>query len=647
MQRHVSPTQPDRERHYLQSRRRAYECVIGGQWQEAERELARLSPDQRFSVQDWVTLASARLNLAQFDGALSAAERALQLEPHNFKAGHVACLALVAQNRWAEALPMFERMAGLGGRQQFKFMLNFGVALTRQSRHEEAVAVLLEAMALEVSNPVVHVRLGLALRGMKLYTEAAESLDTAATLDEHDLSSRLMALHMRQHACDWRRFDAACAALLQGLRTMELEGAERAEGGVFALAALPHPPSAFRQAARHAALLHARGVVPLEGAPAVGAAGCPIRVGYVSNDFHNHATAMLMVGALEARNRERFHVTLYSYGRDDNSAMQQRVRAACDRFVDMRAVSLREMAERIRADGIDILVDLKGHTHDSRIGVFAYRPAPIQVAFLGFPGTCGADYIDYVIGDRWVTPLEHAPHYTEKIAQMPQCYQPNDLQRPFPEPATRGQWGLPADALVLGCFNQAYKIVPETFDSWMRILQAVPDSCLWLLEDNPQATANLRREAEARGVSARRLIFAPKAGFAKHLARLPLADLMLDNWPYNAHTTASDALWMGVPIVTYAGPTFASRVAASLLDAVGLPELICDSPAGYEATAIGLLRDRPRLERLRRHLREGRLHFPVFDGARFAAGLEGLYQRMAERARAGLPPEHLPAAPLN
>ena len=647
MQRNASTAQLDRQRHYLQSRRRAYQCVIDGQWQEAEQQLSTLSPDQRFNVQDWVALASARLHLAQFDAARNAAQRALDVEPTNFKAGYAVCMSLVAQNRWGEALPMFERMAQEGGRGNYKFMLNYGAALTRVARHADAVPVLLEAMTLNVADPMIHVRLGLALRGMKLYSEAAESFDTATALDAQDLSARLMALHMRQHACAWSGFDAACQALLADLRTLELEGSERGEGGVFALAALPHPPSAFKQAARQAALLHARGVVPFEAATRLTPPGERIRIGYVSNDFHNHATAMLMAGMLEARDQDRFHVTLYSYGKDDGSVMQQRVRAACDEFVDARAVSVREMAERIRADGIDILVDLKGHTHDSRMGAFAYRPAPVQVAFLGFPGTCGADYIDYVIGDRWVTPLEHAEHYTEKIAQMPLCYQPNDLNRPYPPPATRAQWGLPDDALVLGCFNQAYKIIPETFAAWMNILKAVPESYLWLLEDNAQATANLRKEAQQRGVDPQRLLFAPKTGFVKHLARLPLADVMLDNWPYNAHTTASDALWMGVPIVTYAGQTFASRVAASLLDAVGLRELVCSSATEYEATTIALLRDRPRLERLRRHLQEGRLQFPVFDGARFAAGVERLYERMMERARRGEPPAHLPTESMN
>jgi predicted O-linked N-acetylglucosamine transferase (SPINDLY family) len=307
-------------------------------------------------------------------------------------------------------------------------------------------------------------------------------------------------------------------------------------------------------------------------------------------------------------------------------------------------MSEQQMANAIHADGIDILVDLKGHTFGNRLGAFARRPAPIQATWLGFPGTSGASYIDYFIGDPRVTPIEHADHYSERIAQMPHSYQPNDGQRFRPQTAlTRAQCGLPEGVPVLACFNQSFKIGPDNFAAWMRIMQAVPESLLWVLEDNAQATQNLQREAVAAGVDPARLRFAPRAPLQVHLARLPLADLMLDNWPCNAHTTASDALWMGLPIVTLAGEIFASRVCASLLHAVGLDELACDSVQQYEDTAIALLRDPERLRGLRRHLDEGRATFPLFDGKRFAADLEGLYERMVERERLGLAPDHLPA----
>ncbi|MDH5541290.1 MAG: hypothetical protein OEY03_17970, partial [Rhizobacter sp.] len=501
-------------------------------------------------------------------------------------------------------------------------------------------------MVLEMTDPAIHMQLGLALKAMKLYQESAESFLTAWTLDPERFTAQIMVLHMRQHACDWQGFDDACAELVRSMSRSESAGNARGEGAVWALAAIPHPPVLLKAAARQVAIKNARGVTPLprHEMPAPGARR--IRVGYVSADFHNHATALLFVEALERRNTDAFEVTLYSHSPDDGSPIEHRIRAACERFVDMRAMSLQQMARQIHADGIDILVDLKGQTFGNRLGVFAYRPAPIQATFLGFPGTSGADYIDYVIGDRHVTPLEHADHYSEKIAQLPGSYQPNDSQRPRLNALTRAQCGLPDDALVMGNFNQSFKLSPQTFDAWMRIMKAVPRSILWLLEDNAQATLNLRRAAQLRGVDPGRIVFAPRVPVQMHLARLPAADFMLDNWPCNAHTTASDALWMGVPLVTLMGDSFASRVAGSLLHAVALGELACDSVAQYEATAISLLNEPDRLQALRRHLDEGRGGFPLFDGARFAAGLERLYLRMVERERLKLPPLALPVEAL-
>jgi predicted O-linked N-acetylglucosamine transferase (SPINDLY family) len=288
-------------------------------------------------------------------------------------------------------------------------------------------------------------------------------------------------------------------------------------------------------------------------------------------------------------------------------------------------------------------VDLKGYTQHSRPPLFAMRPAPVQVSYLGFPGTTGADYIDYVIGDPVVTPIDHAPHYSERIAQVPGCYQCNDGTRPIPVPPSRASVGLPDEAIVLCGFNQPYKISPEVFDVWCRILRQVPDSVLWLLMWNKDAPMALRREAGIRGIDPDRIVFAPHAGQEEHLARIGCADLFVDTWPCNAHTTASDALWAGLPVVTYRGRTFASRVAASLLHAVGLPELVCDSVASYEARIVELAGDSERRAALRARVEQARHTSPLFDGAALARDIEGLYERMWERALAGLPAEHFPA----
>ncbi|MCW7540536.1 tetratricopeptide repeat protein [Aquabacterium sp. A7-Y] len=641
-----SPSTAAAAKHYEQSRRRAYQSVLSGAWQQAESALAGLAHDRRFGLKDWTTLATARYRLGQFEEMAQAARRALELEPDDFKAAHLLTMALIQQHRFAEALPYFQRHASGPAREHYHFVTNHGITLAQLGRPAEAVQAYLEAVVLQPADPAIHMRLGLAFKSLKMYEQSAESFLTAHVLDPKRFAAQLMVLHMRQYACVWDGFEAARQDIVKSLTEMDVRaGGTQGEGAVWSLTAIETPPALFRKATEQVAVKCAAGVVPLprRRVPAEGEAR-RIRVAYVSSDFHSHATTLLMVEALERRDTERFEVTLYSHGKDDGSVVLRRVRGACEHFVDMTGMSEEQMARRIHADGIDILVDLKGHTYGNRMRLFAYRPAPVQVAFLGFPGTCGADYIDYIVGDRVVTPLEHADWYSEKIAQLPHSYQPNDGRRPRPAADSRARWGLAEDALVLGNFNQSFKLSPDTFDAWVRILKAVPNSVLWLLADNPQATRNLQREAEARGLDPARLVFAPRAGVEAHLARLPVADLMLDNWPCNAHTTASDALWMGVPLVTLMGDSFASRVAASLLHAVGLGELVCTSVEHYEALVIELLNDRPRLQALRQRLDAGRASFPLFDGGRFAADLEQLYLRMIDLERRGLPPQALPAA---
>jgi predicted O-linked N-acetylglucosamine transferase (SPINDLY family) len=630
---------------FASRRRLAYDAATRNVWADADRLLSALTTDPRFHADDWFTLGTARFHTRRYAEAAEAATRVYEHEPQNFKAAHLLTLALMAQNRHAQALAVFEQHASGPARQGYDFVLNHGAVLSQLDRPQDALSVYLEAAALNIGDPAVHMRLGIVLKDLKLFEESAESFLTALTLDPQRFAARLMVMHMRQFACQWQGFEAARAEILAALAVLDENRHDRAEGAIWSLTAIEHPPLLFKKAAMQVAGKQAVGVSPLPRRPLPAAGQRRLRIGYLSGDFHNHATALLMVEMLECRDRDRFETVLYSHSPNDGSPVEARIRAACERFVDVNTLSDRQAAERIQADGIDILVDLKGHTFRNRLGVLAHRPAPIQATWLGFPGTTGADYIDYFIGDRWVTPLAHAAHYTEHIAQLQGCYQPNDSQRERPEPSTRARCGLPEDALVLGCFNQSFKISPENFGAWMRILQAVPRAVLWLLFDNAQATENLRREAQAHGIDPARLLFAPRVPVRAHLARLPLADLMVDNWPCNAHTTASDALWMGVPLVTTAGEGFAGRVAGSLLHGVGLGELVCESVSQYEACIVDLLNDPARLQALRRHLDAGRSGFALFDGRRFAADIEQLYLRMAARARAGLPPAALPVQP--
>jgi len=369
----------------------------------------------------------------------------------------------------------------------------------------------------------------------------------------------------------------------------------------------------------------------------------PLRVGYLSSDFHQHATAVLMAEVLERRDRQRFEVTLYSHSQNDGTPLEQRVRSACEHFVDVSLLSHQAIAQRIRDDGIDLLVDLKGHTRGSRFELMAYRPAPVQLAWLGYPATTGADFIDYMVGDPLVTPLDHAPQYSEQIAQLPHSYQPNDRQRALPPAPSRAALGLPDDAAVLCCFNQTYKMSPHMLDLWARILHGAPRAVLWMLAWDPHAREVLTRELGQRGVPAERVFWAPKLGLAEHIARLRVADLFLDTWPCNAHTTASEALWAGVPVLTVPGPTFASRVAASLVSACELPDLACADDEAYVARAIALAQSPADLAALKQHLETRRQSLPLFDTDRFVHDWEALLLRMAERAQAGLPPAPLAA----
>ncbi len=633
------------ENAYLTAKRNAYAHVTHQNWPGAAQSLQALSSDARFSARDWQSLAIANVHAGSLHHAVNAARQALAQEPDNFRTIQVLTIALMEQHRWAEAAEVYAQYGGTAEAATTpSFLINHGTALWKLRRLHEALEVFLKALSVEMTDPSVHMRVGLVLKDMKLYAEAAESFTTAAALAPDRLAARLMAIHMRQYACDWQDFDAQCASAVDLMQRLTPHEPEPGEGALFALLAIPHPAALFKVAAQQAAAFQIGPVQALPVPARQRERGARLRIGYLSCDFHNHATAQLLVEALEQRNAQDFEVTLYSHGHDDHTAMQHRVRAACEHFVDLRALGPRAMAQRIQADGIDVLVDLKGHTQDSCLAVMAYRAAPVQVSWLGFPGTSGLNCIDYFIGDPVTTPLSHAAHYTECIAQMPHCYQPNDSQRARPAPSDRLQWGLPKHALVLGCFNQSFKLTPETFGAWMRILQAVPQAVLWMLYDNAQASANLRRQATCHGIDPERLIFAPKASVSDHLARLPLADLMLDNWPCNAHTTASDALWMGVPLATVIGESFASRVAASLLTAVGLDSLVFADTATYEAGVIELLQQPERLQAMRDHLGQGRSTFALFDGGRFARDLESLYRRMVERSRAGLTPEALASA---
>jgi predicted O-linked N-acetylglucosamine transferase (SPINDLY family) len=351
-----------------------------------------------------------------------------------------------------------------------------------------------------------------------------------------------------------------------------------------------------------------------------------IRLGYYSADFYNHATCMLMAELFEKHDKSKFELFAFSFGPDFKDPMRERVEAAFDQFIDVSTMSDKEIAEFSRMLGIDIAIDLKGSTKDHRFGIFSYRAAPVQVSYLGYPGTMGAEYIDYLIADKTLIPEESQKFYTEKIAYMPHSYQVNDRSRVISDRVfTKKEVGLPEHGFVFACFNNNYKITPDVFDVWVRILQSVEGSVLWLFEENKTAAINLRKEAQKRGLAPDRLVFAPKMETSEHLARHKLADLFIDTLPYNAHTTASDALWAGLPVLTCMGESFASRVAASLLNAIEMPELITSSLQEYEELAIALGKDPQRIQALKQKLENNKLTTPLFDSSLFTKDIENLY----------------------
>jgi predicted O-linked N-acetylglucosamine transferase (SPINDLY family) len=448
----------------------------------------------------------------------------------------------------------------------------------------------------------------------------------------------------KRHLCDWTDFDADLQTLQVSLEAKPDPQALTAAS--FCLLSLPLPPGLHLKAAQCDALVVG---LSAQSLPPVWPAQRPnprIRLGLVSFDFRDHPVAHLLLPVLEKLERQHFELLLYSSGPNDGSTYRQRAERVADQFVDLQGLSDAQAAERIRADGVDLLVDLMGHTRGHRLGIFARKPAPLQVAFLGYPGSSGMPAIDYLIGDPIITPLELASNYSEKLAQLPLTMQPNGADRPLPRPMTRAQAGLPEDAFVMCAFNHTYKIGPAAFDTWCSLLRELPRAVLWLKETNPQFHGNVRRAAAENGVDPERIVFASTIRYADHFSRLALADVFVDTWPYNAHTTASDALWAGVPVVTLYGDSYASRVAASVLNAVGLAELAVATVEDYRCAILALALEPSLLATYRQHLVTQRQTLPLFDATRYARELEALFIRMVSRWRAGLPCDHLAAAPL-
>ncbi|MBF0181167.1 MAG: tetratricopeptide repeat protein [Magnetococcales bacterium] len=554
--------------------------------------------------------------------AETAFREAARLDPAHALAQCNLGALLCDQEKFPEAETALR--AALTARPAFPEALhNLAKALARQLRPEEAEAALIEALRLRPEYAGALETLGILLANRDAVEEAADAFRAALRIQPDLPMARGGLRHMAMHLCDWRE---------------EVHSQERGPIRLSPFAMLSLTDSGMEQRAC-ATAFKPRALQP-EPAMATSAGTDPQRlaIGYLSADFQDHPVALLLAGILEAHDRERFAITAYSLGQDDGGAMRRRVMAACDRFVDVGALSDTACAQRIAMDGIHILVDLQGFTRESRPEILARRPAPLVATWLGYPGTLGHPGLaDYLIGDPIVTPPAHAAHFAETLALLPHCYLPNDRTRPIAATPSRAAAGLPEHGFVFCSFNAGYKFNPDSFAIWCRLLRDLPGSLLWLRRlPWPSAMTRLRDAARQHGIDPERILFAPKTPTGEeHLARLALADLALDTFPYNSHATGCDALWSGVPLLTRMGESLASRVGASLLSAVGLPELITREWESYAELAMELARHPQRLSSLRQRLWRNRTTSPLFDTAGFTRDLESLYERMWQQQRTG------------
>jgi predicted O-linked N-acetylglucosamine transferase (SPINDLY family) len=525
--------------------------------------------------------------------------------------------ALRRLHRLEEALHSYERAAALAPT-HVNALTNRAIVLFDLRRLDQALTASEAALVVQADfAEALYIR-GNILRDLGRLREAQENFERVLQVAPHHALALNGLAQTSASLCDW----AKTASLAPRLKS-DVE-AGRAVIQPFVLMGYSEDAALLRRCAENYVHRIAPAQPPLSDGKPYGHGR--IRLAYLSADFHQHPTAQLMVELFERHDRDRFEVAALAFGPDDGSPMRQRLVKAFDSFDDVRPLSDLDIARLIRAREIDIAVDLNGHTHQARPGIFSHRPAPVQMNYLVYPGTIGASYMDTILADRIVLPSDQQPFFSEKIVHLPDCYQANDATRLVPPAPSRAEAGLPESGFVFCCFNNSWKITAPVFDIWMRLLQQVPDSVMWLL-DSP-ANDNLRAEAEKRGVDGGRLVFAPKLPPGQHLARHQLADLFLDTLPYNAHTTCSDALWAGLPVVTCYGAAFHGRVAASLLKAIDLPELVTTRPEDYEALALDLARNPALLKATRDKLRRNRLTTPLYDSERFRRNIEAAYEAM-------------------
>ena len=561
--------------------------------------------------------------------AIAAFDRALEIDPFFVDALILRGNSQHALSHDDDALMDFDTALQLAP-DSADAWYNQGVVQGSRLRYADAVSSYDRALALKPDYVAAHFNRGIAAERLKRCEDARRSFDAVLAFDPEYPYALGHAAYIRADLCDWRDLSDLTDRAVQGVHR------GRVVTDPFTLLALVDDPAVHLASA---AIHVARQCPPVHSLRGKARhAHQKIRLAYLSANFRAHAVAYLIAELFERHDRSRFELTAISFGDDDGSPMLARIKASFDRFVDVRGMTDAAAAQQLCAAEIDIAVDLMGHTGDARVGILSHRPAPVQVNFLGYPGTTGATFIDYIIADRFVIPAAEIEHYSEKVVYLPDTFQPNDRNRRIDERTpTRAELGLPEKGFVFCCFNNSYKITAAMFDIWMHLLSAVPDGVLWLL-GGPALSENVAREARRCGIDAARLVFARRAPHAEYLARYRLADLFLDTHPFNGGTTSSDALWAGLPVLTCAGKAMAARMAGSLLYALGLPELVTSSLPEYEALALRIARERGYLANLKQKLASRRDTMPLFDSDRYRRHIEAAYQTMVERQRRGEAP---------
>jgi predicted O-linked N-acetylglucosamine transferase (SPINDLY family) len=588
----------------------------------------KIDPDAIHALNNYGNLLQ---DLRKYKSALACFDKALAIDARYVEAHNNRGDLLQQLGRWSEALESYERAITLAPKYAAAYY-NRGNALGMMGRFEEAVASHTAAIDIDPHFAQAFMNRGNAQNELGHHAQAVESFERAIALSP-DIPYLLgTRMHVNMQMCDWRQYQAHLATLLAAVKN------DQPASLPFPLLALTDNPALQQRAAQN--WIRTVHPSPKQTLPfAKRATKDRLRIGYFSADFRHHPVAQLIAGLFEAHDRSKFEIYAFSSGPNTGDEMRLRLEQGFEHFIDVKAETDTQVVTRARALELDIAVDLSGLTTGCRPSIFAARVAPIQINYLGHPGTMGAPYMDYILADTTIITPESEPYFSEKVIYLPHSYQPNDRRRTVSSHVyTRAELGLPTEAFVFCCFNNNFKITPETFDHWMSILRAVPGSVLWLLKASTQTEDNLRREATQRGVSADRLFFAPKLPMDQHLARQKCADLFLDSLPYNAHTTTSDALWVGLPVLTCMGEAFASRVAASLLRAIDLPELVTTDGQAFEARAIELATDQAQLKALRDRLAVNRMQAPLFDIERLARSIERAYEQVYARRQAGQPP---------